>query len=75
MYGPFIDNDHYVVERFREFDNAVAFLKSEAIFTARIGPDIGDSLKNHYDVLAESELLTLTPDFGIHLHNYFNPTL
>ncbi len=75
VYGPFIDNDHYVVERFREFDNAVAFLKSEAIFTARIGPDIGDSLKNHYDVLAESELLTLTPDFGIHLHNYFNPTL
>jgi len=53
----------------------VAFLKSEAIFTARIGPDIGDSLKNHYDVLAESELLTLTPEFGIHLHNYFNPTL
>ena len=74
-YGPFIDSDHYIVERFREFNNAITFLKSETIFTARIGPDIENVLQTHYDVLSESELLNLTTDFGTHLHSYFNPTL
>ncbi len=73
VYGPFIIDDHYAVERPREFNNAVSLLKSEKIFTARMGPDIEQSLKTQYSVISGDEILTLTTQFGLDLKNYFNP--
>ena len=73
VYGPFIMGDHYAVERHREFNNAVSLLRSEKIFTARMGPDIEQSLKAQYSVISGDEILTLTTQFGLDFKNYFNP--
>ena len=75
VYGPFLEGDHYVVEKFRDFNDVVSLLNSDLIFTARIGPDIESALRDHYRVLSKSELLSLTDDFGIYLQKYFNPNL
>ena len=75
VYGPFLEGDHYVVEKFRDFNDVVSLLNSDLIFTARIGPDIESALRDHYRVLSKSELLSLTDDFGIYLQKNFNPNL
>jgi tRNA nucleotidyltransferase (CCA-adding enzyme) len=73
-YGPFIDDDRYVVERERTWTDAAAFLRSEAIFDVGLGAQIEEALADTYTVLIEDDITALTPEFGESLTRYFEPT-
>ncbi|MDY6819738.1 MAG: tRNA CCA-pyrophosphorylase, partial [Halobacteriales archaeon] len=74
IYGPFIDDDRYVVERERPFTDAVEFLESEAILETRLGPAIERALTTDYTVLVDTELTELTEEFGTELARYYDPS-
>jgi tRNA nucleotidyltransferase (CCA-adding enzyme) len=73
-YGPFIDDDRYVVERERTWTDAAAFLRSEAIFDVGLGAQIEEALADTYTVLIEDDITALTSEFGESLTRYFEPT-
>ncbi|MCO8246956.1 MULTISPECIES: CCA tRNA nucleotidyltransferase [unclassified Haladaptatus] len=72
-YGPFIDGDRYVVEREREFTNAVSFLRSDAVLDAALGVHVESAMKREYDVLSGDEVGALAAEFGTELARYFDP--
>ncbi|MFA1610127.1 CCA tRNA nucleotidyltransferase [Halobellus rubicundus] len=72
-YGPFIDGDRYVVERERDFTDAVAFLESDELFSVGLGAQVETELENDYEVLAGDEVASLAAEFGTELARYFAP--
>ncbi|WP_323677915.1 CCA tRNA nucleotidyltransferase [Halorubellus sp. PRR65] len=72
-YGPFVDDDRYVVERDREFTTAVDLLASDAVFDVRLGTHVETALREAYDVHAGDAVATLADDFGVELARYFDP--
>ncbi|WP_458186858.1 CCA tRNA nucleotidyltransferase [Haladaptatus sp. NG-WS-4] len=72
-YGPFVDDDRYVVEREREFTSAVSFLESDAVFDAALGVHVERAMNAGYQVLSGDEVGTLAPEFGVDLAGYFDP--
>lgn len=73
VYGPFIDEDRYVVERERRWTSAGAFLRSDAIFDLRIGADLEANLRTDREVLIGEAILELVPDWGTELGEYYDP--
>lgn len=73
-YGPFIEDDRYVVEREREFSSAVAFLASDALFDVSLGTHITSALEDDYELLVDGELGTLAEEFGVEFARYLSPT-
>jgi tRNA nucleotidyltransferase (CCA-adding enzyme) len=73
VYGPFVDDDRYVVERDREFATARAFLDSEALLDVALGAHVETALENGYDLLVGEETATLAESFGTELARYFAP--
>jgi tRNA nucleotidyltransferase (CCA-adding enzyme) len=73
VYGPFVEDGRYVVEREREFRTPVAFCESDAPFDVALGPHVASALERGYDVLAGETLGTLAPEFGEELARYFDP--
>ncbi|WP_435062934.1 CCA tRNA nucleotidyltransferase [Halobaculum sp. EA56] len=82
VYGPFVDDGRYVVERPRgpEERDAVAVLDSDRILDAALGARVESALERGYDVLAGEELAQLAGgdagdggDFGVDLREYFEP--
>lgn len=73
IYGPFIEGERYVVEREREFRTAVAFLRSEAVFEARLGPAIERALAESVELLVGEDVAALADEFGVELAEYFEP--
>ena len=74
VYGPFIDGDRYVVERERGHPTAEAFLASEAVFEARLGPAVERALEGGYDLLVGASIASLAEEFGDQLAAHFEPT-
>ena len=72
-YGPFLDGDRYVVERPREFETAVGFLESDALFDVALGAHVESALESGYDVLAGEEVSELAEAFGVELASYLDP--
>ncbi|MFD1597908.1 CCA tRNA nucleotidyltransferase [Halobellus rarus] len=72
-YGPFVEGDRYVIERDREFTDAVAFLESEALLGVGLGAQIEPRLETGYEVLAGDAVATLSEEFGAALAAYFDP--
>jgi tRNA nucleotidyltransferase (CCA-adding enzyme) len=72
-YGPFIDDDRYVVERPREFTTARSFLESETIFSVALGVTIEEVLREGYEVLVGQETTALAEEFSAELARYFDP--
>ena len=72
-YGPFIDDDRYVVERPREFTDAAELLRSAELFSVGLGARIEPQLRDGYDVLIGPEVAALCPEFGRDLAAYFHP--
>ncbi|WP_372910213.1 CCA tRNA nucleotidyltransferase [Salinigranum sp.] len=73
VYGPFIDDDRYVVERSREWTVARVFLESDAVFDVALGKHVESVLEEGYEVLAGAEVATLAEEFGVELRTYFEP--
>ncbi len=74
VYGPFIADDRYVVERDRPYPNARDVLSPEAIDEAAHGQHVGAALEDGYDLLVGEDLVELLPEFGADLGDYFDPS-
>ncbi|PSQ20349.1 CCA tRNA nucleotidyltransferase [Halobacteriales archaeon QS_9_67_15] len=72
-YGPFLDGNRYVVERPREFETAVGFLESDALFDVALGAHVESALESGYDVLAGEKVSELAEAFGVELASYLDP--
>jgi tRNA nucleotidyltransferase (CCA-adding enzyme) len=72
-YGPFVDEDRYVVERSREYATAVDVLESDAVFDVRLGTHVATALEDDYDVLVGDDVGALAEPFGVELARYFDP--
>ncbi|USZ70717.1 CCA tRNA nucleotidyltransferase [Natronosalvus halobius] len=74
VYGPFIDGDRYVVERDREFTDAVSFLESDRLLDVGLGAHVETALEGEYEVLVGPDVSALLEEFGAGLRTYFEPT-
>ncbi|MEF8868699.1 MAG: CCA tRNA nucleotidyltransferase [Haloarculaceae archaeon] len=73
VYGPFIEDGRYVVERRREFRTPAAFCEADALFDVSLGPHVAAALEDGYEVYAGSEVATLAGEFGVELARYLDP--
>lgn len=73
VYGPFIEDGRYIVEREREYTTATACITGE-LFSVSLGPAVEQALENGYELLAGGELTTLLPEFGVALARYYDPS-
>ena len=73
VYGPFLDDGRYVVEREREFTTPRAFLESDALFDVALGAQVEQQLEEEYTVLVDDDVVTLAEEFGTNLRGYFDP--
>ena len=73
VYGPFIDGDRYVVERSRPVRTARSFV-DEHLFEIALGARVESALASGYTVLENEDVASLSPEFGVALARYFNPT-
>ena len=72
LYGPFLVEDRYIVERPREFTDASEYLRSEALLEVRTGAQIEDAFEDR-TVLVGDEVDALVDSFGRDLAAYFDP--
>ena len=73
VYGPFIVDDRYVVERPRAVTDARVYLNSDAVFEVALGVQIESALKSGYELLWDTEITALADRFGTELATYFEP--
>jgi tRNA nucleotidyltransferase (CCA-adding enzyme) len=73
VYGPFLEDDRYVVERDREVTTPGGLLGSDTIFDVALGARVETTLEDGYDLLVGDEVATLADDFGVELARYFDP--
>jgi hypothetical protein len=71
-YGPLIQADRYVVERSREFTDAVSFLESAAMLDVSLGTSLTGCFEDR-DVIAGEAVAELATDFGTEFRDYFEP--
>ena len=74
VYGPFIAEDRYVVERPRSPRDAASFLRSDAVLDAGIGKDIRREFAEGYEVLIGTDVTRLLPEFGRELATFYDPS-
>jgi tRNA nucleotidyltransferase (CCA-adding enzyme) len=74
VYGPFLDGDRYVIERERDYPDAVEFLRSDAVFGVALGAHVQRVMEEDgYEVLVGEEVATLAEEFGAAFAAYFDP--
>ena len=73
VYGPFVEDGRYVVERRREFRTPAAFCEADALFDVSLGPHVASALESGHEVYAGSEVAALAEEFGVELARYFDP--
>jgi tRNA nucleotidyltransferase (CCA-adding enzyme) len=73
VYGPFVEDGRYVVERRREFRTPAAFCESDALLGVSLGPHVAAALESGYDVYAGGEVAALAEEFGVELARYLDP--
>lgn len=71
-YGPFIEDERYVVEREREHTTAREFLEAR-LHDVALGVDVATALETGYEVLEGAEVAVLADEFGVELARYFSP--
>lgn len=72
LYGPFLVENRYIVERPREFTDAGEYLRSEALMEVRTGAQVEDALQGR-EVHLGDEVEALVETFGRDLAAYFDP--
>ena len=73
VYGPFVEEDRYVVERERDYRTPEAFLRSDSLFDVALGTHVETALEREYEVLVGDEVASLAERFGEELRAYFEP--
>ena len=72
-YGPFLDGDRYVVEREREYRDAVRLLRETDFEEVALGTQVETALADGYGVLAGDDVADLADRFGEPLARHFQP--
>lgn len=72
VYGPFIHDDRYVVERPRELTSAHSVLE-QRLFSVALGVDVEDALREEHEILIGAQTATLAEEFGTEFARYFDP--
>ena len=71
--GPFIDGDRYIVERPREWTDAVEYLDSEALLEVGLGVRVESVLEDEYELYVDGEIPELVEAVGPELTAYLDP--
>ena len=71
--GPFIDGDRYVVERPREWTDAVDYLASDAVLEVGLGVRVESVLEDEYELYVDSVIAGLGETLGLELTEYLDP--
>jgi len=71
--GPFIDGDRYVVERPREWTDAVEYLASNDLFDVGLGVRIDQALEDGYELHVDDEIAAVADSLGGQLTAYLDP--
>ena len=71
-YGPFIDENRYVVEREREFTTVRGYLESDAATDVALGAQVEREFSER-DVLVGDAVATLADGFGRPLREFYEP--
>lgn len=73
VYGPFIEDDRYIVERERHVTEARELLASDAVFDAALGDHLATAMKDGYEVYQDDELAECVETFAAAFAAYFDP--
>ncbi|GAB7009957.1 CCA tRNA nucleotidyltransferase [Halorubrum trueperi] len=71
-YGPFIEDERYVVEREREFATVREYLESDAAGDVALGAQVERTFAER-DVVVGDSVTTLASDFGVPLREFYEP--
>lgn len=74
VYGPFIEDGRYIVERDREVTTVDELLSPEHLMEIGLGKDIRRVLTESYDVLVGEDVTALLPEFGDELRAFYEPS-
>ena len=72
-FGPFIHGDRYVVERPREWTDALDYLASDDLLDVGLGVRVAETLEEEYELVVGEEILDLVDTVGMALSEYFEP--
>ena len=72
-YGPFIEDDRYVVERYRTVRTIKALFQNGHLDEMKLGRDIRSALETEFDLLIGDTVVELLPEFGKALGSYYDP--
>ena len=73
VVGPYVDDDgRYVVERERGARTPAELLEAE-LFDVSLGPHVESALRTNYEILAGTDVASLSEPFGVELAEYFDP--
>ncbi len=75
VYGPFIADDRYIVERPREHQTAVDWLDSDALLEVSHGAAIAEALDQHRELIIGTDLVSLLPRFATTFARHFDPSV
>ncbi len=75
VYGPFLDDDRYVVERPRDIRSAVAWLESDQLLEVKHGAAISTALEEERTILTGESIVSLLPRFETALAKHFDPSI
>ncbi|MFC3478215.1 CCA tRNA nucleotidyltransferase [Halobacterium litoreum] len=74
VYGPFVEDGRYVVERERDVQTAREFAENRLLEVA-LGAHVESRIEaGNYEVLVGAEVSALADEFGEELARYFDPT-
>ncbi|MFB6135371.1 MAG: CCA tRNA nucleotidyltransferase [Halobacteriaceae archaeon] len=73
VYGPFVEDGRYVVERERDVTTAREFV-AERLFDVALGADVERALEAGHEVLVGADVAALAGEFGTDLARYFDPS-
>lgn len=74
VYGPFIEDGRYVIERRRPIQTAKEWCDSHQLLDVHHGTRIKDILEQNYEIKVNNEIQSLLPEFEAALAEYFSPS-
>lgn len=72
-YGPFIDGNRYVVERYRDVRSIAAVFERDRLDKIKLGRDIRQAMEHSVDILVGEDVTALLPEYSRTLGAFYDP--
>lgn len=72
-YGPFIEGDRYIVERYRDSRSISAIVTRERLDAIKLGRDVRRAMQTDFDLLVGEDVTELLPEYANALATYYEP--